>query len=80
MEKAHMKKAKEAQAANPPAAASSTKIRITHSKITVKLFDEPSKNRRFTPEEFQTELELAKWMKRPLDIIFMICFLSMVCT
>lgn len=25
----------------------------------------PTKNRRFTPEEFQTELELAKWMKRP---------------
>lgn len=25
----------------------------------------PVKNRRFTPDEFQTELELAKWMKRP---------------
>lgn len=26
--------------------------------------DKP-KNRRFTPEEFETELQLAKWMKRP---------------
>lgn len=23
------------------------------------------KNRRFTPEEFQTELEISKWMLRP---------------
>lgn len=30
------------------------------------LFEPPKpKNRRFTPEEFQTELDLAKWMKRP---------------
>lgn len=26
--------------------------------------DKP-KNRRFTPDEFETELEIAKWMKRP---------------
>lgn len=23
------------------------------------------KNRRFTPKEYETEIELAKWMKRP---------------
>lgn len=32
----------------------------------VKLFnDEKPKPRRFTPEEYSTELEVAKWMKRP---------------
>lgn len=33
----------------------------------VKLFDDnkKQKNRRFTTQEFETELELAKWMKRP---------------
>lgn len=25
----------------------------------------PVKNRRFTPSEFQTELEISKWLKRP---------------
>lgn len=24
------------------------------------------KNRRFTPNEFETELEIAKWLKRPV--------------
>lgn len=29
--------------------------------------DEPKrKNRRFTPDEFETELEIAKWLKRPV--------------
>lgn len=32
----------------------------------MKLFnDDKTKNRRFTPEEFETELQLCKWMKRP---------------
>lgn len=33
----------------------------------VKLFDkpEPFKNRRFTGPEYETELQLAKWMHRP---------------
>lgn len=28
------------------------------------------KNRRFTANEFQTELDLAKWMKRPVRTMF----------
>ncbi len=33
---------------------------------TVKLFeDNKCKNRRFTPKEYETELQLCKWMKRP---------------
>lgn len=32
----------------------------------VKLFDDKHvKNRRFRPDEFETELEIAKWLKRP---------------
>lgn len=47
-------------------------VSINETKINfccvkkVKLFeDNTKKNRRFTPEEFVTELEIAKWMRRP---------------
>ncbi len=32
--------------------------------------DKPVKNRRLTPEEMQTELEICKWMKRPPKTYF----------
>ena len=42
------------------------KITIKNCVFKVKLFDdEKTKNRRFTPEEYETELQLCKWMKRP---------------
>ncbi len=35
-------------------------------KFNVKLFpDNKQKNRRLTPQELETELYIAKWMKRP---------------
>lgn len=38
-----------------------------HSNIKVKLFaDAKPKNRRFLPHEMQTEIDLARWMKRPV--------------
>ncbi len=29
------------------------------------LFDKPTENRRFTPPEYETELQLCKWLNRP---------------
>lgn len=31
----------------------------------VELFERPKKNRRLTPPEFETELEICRWLKRP---------------
>ncbi len=42
------------------------KIKIVKSKINIKLFPETdNKPKRFTPQEYETELEICKWLKRP---------------
>ncbi len=60
------KKAATTQAQNNGNPTTNTKFRIIKSPITINLFEPPpSKNRRFTATEFQTELELASIFHRP---------------
>ncbi len=62
----HQRKQRKLPAANPPTSQISTKYKIINCKTTVNLFpDNKPKVRRFTSKEMQTELELARWMKRP---------------
>ncbi len=50
------------RAQNPPV----NKFKIIGCKNKVTLFDcKEKKNRRFTPQEFEDELYIAKWLKRP---------------
>ena len=59
-------------AANPPITRANTKYVIKGCKIKVSLFPERQnrKNRRLTPEELETEIQLCKWMHRPPRTFF----------
>lgn len=59
-------------AIQPPTSAATPKPKaIIYGPINkVELFKKPKKNRRLTPYEQQTDLEIAKWLRRPVRTFF----------